>query len=56
MGRQRQEQHVVEAIDRDGVDSIVGITERLSEEDWSAPACGAWDRADTVRHVAAVAD
>ncbi len=52
----RLDRVAVEAIYRDGVDSIVALTAHLSDDDWAAPACGDWDRADTARHLVAVAD
>ena len=40
----------------DGVDAIAAVAAGFTDEQWAAPACGAWSAVETVRHVAAVAD
>lgn len=39
----------------DGVAAAVATAERLTRAQWSAPACGSWSAADTVRHLVSVA-
>lgn len=40
---------------RAGVDAVATITGSLDDDAWASPACGAWDAADTSRHLLGVA-
>lgn len=39
----------------DGVAAVADVVADFGERDWSAPACGTWTAADTVRHLLTVA-
>jgi uncharacterized protein (TIGR03083 family) len=39
----------------EGVDAVVARTAELTSGQWSAPACGSWSAADTMRHLVSVA-
>lgn len=45
-----------ERLYRSGVSAIEAATARLDAEGWNQPGCGNWRRADTARHLLAVAD
>ena len=39
-----------------GVDAIVSVTDRFTDDDWTRPACGTWDARQTATHVLGVVD
>jgi len=45
-----------EALYSEGVDAVTAITSSFDAQDWEAPACGTWNRSDTVRHLIGVTD
>ncbi|MEM9516199.1 MAG: maleylpyruvate isomerase N-terminal domain-containing protein [Actinomycetota bacterium] len=52
MGRSSREEVV--GLYESGVTAIVESAATWDAADWARPACGDWDRADTIRHVCAV--
>lgn len=46
----------VEALYSEGVEAVRVITSSFGAQDWEEPACGTWNRSDTVRHLVGVAD